>query len=74
MSELRWESQFETIHTGMLLPGGATWEGTAADAAAARSWGDLVKVRGAGDALYAAASRATNGAGDIAWAKRALHD
>lgn len=65
-----WESHFETIHTGMLRPGGTTWEGTAADAAAERSWGDLVKVRGAGDALYAAAGHATTGAGDITWAKR----
>ena len=69
-----WESRFETIHTGMLRPGGTTWEGTAADAAAERSWGDLVKVRGAGDALYAAASRATNGASEIAWAKRQVLD
>lgn len=70
----RWESHFETIHTGMLRPGGTAWEGTAADAAVERSWGDLVKVRGAGDALYAAAGRATNGAGDIAWAKRQVLD
>ncbi|HWS37043.1 MAG TPA: hypothetical protein VN408_30410 [Actinoplanes sp.] len=69
-----WEGHFETIHTGMLRPGGTTWEGTAADAAAERSWGDLVKVRGAGDALYAAAGHATNGAGDIAWAKRQVLD
>lgn len=69
-----WEGHFETIHTGMLRPGGTTWEGTAADAAAERSWGDLVKVRGAGDALYAAAGHATNGAGDIAWAKRQALD
>lgn len=65
-----WESHYETIHTGMLRPGGTAWDGTAADAAAERSWADLVKVRGAGDALYAAAGHATNGAGDIAWAKR----
>lgn len=70
----RWESHFETIHTGMLRPGGTTWEGPAADAAAERSWGDLVKVRGAADALYAAAGHATNGAGDIAWVKRQVLD
>lgn len=67
---VHWESHFETIHAGMLRPGGTAWEGTAADAAAERSWGDLVKVRGAGDALYAAASCATNSAGNITWAKR----
>lgn len=69
-----WEGHFETIHTGMLRPGGTAWEGTAADAAAEHSWGDLVKVRGAGDALYTAAGHATNGAGDIAWAKRQVLD
>jgi len=69
-----WEGHFETIHNGMLRPGGTTWEGTAADAAAERSWGDLVKVRGAGDALYAAAGHATTGAGEIAWAKRQVLD
>lgn len=70
----RWEGHFETIHTGMLRPGGTAWDGPAADAAAERSWGDLVKVRGAGDALYAAAGCATNGAGDVAWAKRQVLD
>lgn len=70
----RWEGHYETIHTGMLRPGGTAWEGTAADAAAERSWADLVKVRGAGDALYTAAGHATNGAGDIAWAKRQVLD
>ncbi len=70
----RWEGHFETIHTGMLRPGGTSWEGPAADAAAERSWGDLVKVRGAADALYAAAGHATAGAGDIAWAKRQVLD
>ncbi|MUL50058.1 hypothetical protein FZI85_29935 [Mycobacterium sp. CBMA293] len=70
----RWEGHFETIHTGMLRPGGTAWEGAAADAAAERSWGDLVKVRGAGDALYAAAGHATTGADDIAWAKRQVLD
>lgn len=69
-----WESHFQTIHTGMLRPGGTAWEGTAADAAAERSWGDLVKVRGAGDALYAAAGHATTGADDITWAKRQVLD
>lgn len=65
-----WEAQFETIHTGMLRPGGTTWEGAGADAAAESSWGDLVKVRGAVDGLHAAAGHATHGSGDVAWAKR----
>lgn len=65
-----WESHFETIHNGVLRPGGTTWEGDGADAAAETTWGDLVKVRGAADGLHAAAGHATNGAGDVAWAKR----
>lgn len=54
----------------MLRPGGTTWEGAGADAAAESSWGDLVKVRGAVDGLHAAAGHATHGSGDVAWAKR----
>lgn len=65
-----WEDHFTTIHNGTLRPGGSTWEGAGADAAAERSWGDLVKVRGAADALHAALGHATNGSGDIAWAKQ----
>lgn len=65
-----WESHFTTIHTGMSRPGGTTWEGAGADSAADTAFGDLVKVRGAADALHAAASAARNGADDIDWAKR----
>lgn len=65
-----WEGHFTTIHDGMLRPGGTRWEGAGADSAADTSWGDLVKVRGAADALHSAASAARNGADDIAWAKR----
>ena len=65
-----WEGHFTTIHNGMLRPGGTTWEGAGADAAAERSWTDLVTVRGAADALHSASEHATNGAGDVAWAKR----
>ncbi|CPR69821.1 hypothetical protein [Mycobacteroides abscessus] len=65
-----WEGHFTTIHDGMLRPGGTKWEGAGADSAADSSWGDLVKVRGAADALHSAASAARNGADDIDWAKR----
>ncbi|MFV8137430.1 hypothetical protein ACNQR7_07650 [Mycolicibacterium senegalense] len=65
-----WESHFTTIHTGMSRPGGTTWEGAGADSAADTAFGDLVKVRGAADALNSAASAARNGADDIDWAKR----
>lgn len=65
-----WEGHFDTIHQGTLRPGGTVWEGDAADTAAERSWGDLVKVRGAADGLHSASGFARNGAEDIAWAKR----
>ena len=65
-----WEGHFETIHQGMLRPGGTVWEGDAADKAAERSWGDLVKVRGGADGLHSASGFARNGAEDIAWAKQ----
>ncbi|MFL0289172.1 hypothetical protein ACJH6H_28445 [Mycobacterium sp. SMC-21] len=65
-----WEEHFTTIHNGMTRPGGTTWEGAGADAASERSWMDLVTVRGAADALHSASAHATNGSGDVAWAKR----
>jgi len=65
-----WEEHFTTIHTGVLRPGGTPWEGAGADAAAERTWGDLVTVRGAADALHTASGHATNGSDDVAWAKR----
>ncbi|MFL0156562.1 hypothetical protein [Mycobacteroides chelonae] len=65
-----WESHFTTIHTGMSRPGGTTWEGAGADSAADTAFGDLVKVRGAADALHSAAEFARNGTDDIDWAKR----
>jgi len=65
-----WEEHYTTIHNGMTRPGGTIWEGAGADAAAERSWTDLVTVRGAADALHSASGHATNGSGDVAWAKR----
>lgn len=70
MTAQHWESHFETMHNGMSRPGGTIWEGGGADAASERSWADLVKVRGGGDALHTASGVARNGAGDVAWAKR----
>jgi hypothetical protein len=69
-----WEDHFTSIHNGVLRPGGTVWEGQAAEAAAERTWGDLVKVRGAVDALHAASGHATNGASDVAWSKRQVLD
>lgn len=69
----QWESQFETIHQGMVRPGGTLWEGAGADAAQDRAWADVVKVRGMADHLHNASAAARHGAGEIAWAKnRAL--
>ena len=65
----RWEDHFTAIHQGTLSPGGTVWEGPAADAAADRTFGDLVKVRGAANCLYDAAGVARNGADELAWAK-----
>lgn len=64
-----WEDSFAAIHQGTLSPGGTVWEGDGADAAADRTFGDLVKVRGAASCLIDAARIARNGADDLAWAK-----
>jgi len=69
-----WESHFEAIHSGVLRPGGTAWEGAGADAAAERTWGDLVTVRSAANALHAAAGHATTAVGDIPWAKRQVQN
>ncbi|WP_162625516.1 hypothetical protein [Mycolicibacterium llatzerense] len=65
-----WEEHFTAIHEGMLHPGGTGWEGPAADSAADRTFGDLVKVRGAAEALHEAAGYARTGAADLVWAHR----
>lgn len=65
----QWEEHFTAIHEGTRRPGGTVWEGPAADAAADRTFGDLVKVRGVAEGLRSAASAARHGAADLAWAK-----
>ena len=73
-----WERSFETVHQGALRPGGTVWEGKAADAAAAQTFGDLLKVRGAADRLTEAADIARRGADRLGDLKRsalaAIHD
>jgi len=64
------EYQAEGMHSEALHPGGTLWEGTGADAAADRTWGDVVTARGGGDAMRNAAGFARNGADDLTWAKR----
>jgi hypothetical protein len=63
------EYHAEGIHAETLRPGGTVWEGTGADAAAERSWGNVVKARGAADCIYCAAGIAREGAGDLMWSK-----
>jgi len=65
-----WENSFDAIHQGALRPGGTVWEGVAADAAAAQTFADLVKVRGASDCLTAAADIARRGADRLGDLKR----
>lgn len=65
-----WEDTFESLHRGMLSPGGTVWEGAAADAAQERSFADLVKVRGLSDTLLNAAGVARRGADQLDYLKR----
>ncbi len=65
-----WEDAFGTVHRGMLAPGGAPWEGAAADAAQERTLGDLMKVRGLADELSEAATIARRGADQSDYLKR----
>jgi hypothetical protein len=65
-----WEDAFDSVHRGMLAPGGTAWEGAAADAAQERTFGDLVKVRGLADTLSEAATIARRGADQLDYLKR----
>lgn len=65
-----WEGTYDSLHRGMLSPGGSTWVGAAADAAQARSFGDFVAVRRHADVLRKAASVARHGADELDYLKR----
>jgi hypothetical protein len=67
-----WEEAFDSVHRGMLAPGGTVWEGEAADAAQERA--DLVKVRGLADTLNDAATVARRGADQLDYLKRQAID
>ncbi len=69
-----WEDSFDSVHRGMLAPGGTVWEGDAADAAQERAFGDLVKVRGLADTLNDAATIARRGADQLDYLKRQVID
>lgn len=65
-----WEESFEQVHQGALRPGGTLWRGKAADAAAERTFSDLLTVRGASDRLAEAADIARRGADRLGDLKR----
>ena len=69
-----WEDSFNQVHQGALRPGGTEWAGEAADAAADRTFGDLVKVRRASDRLTEAARIASRGADRLDYLKRMALD
>ena len=64
-----WGDSFNTVHQGALHPGGSAWEGDAADAAAERTFRDLVTARGAADRLFEAADVARRGADRLCYLK-----
>ena len=66
----KWETAFTAVHRGSLNPGGTVWEGEAAEAAQARTFADLVKVRGLSDHLSEAAKVARRGADQLDHLKR----
>ncbi|OBF18918.1 TNT domain-containing protein [Mycobacterium sp. ACS4331] len=69
-----WEGAFSTAHRGALSPGGADWDGRAAEATQARTLADLYRVRGLADVLDGAARAARAGAADLETAKQQVLD
>lgn len=63
------DEAFTMAYRQVQHPGGTTWEGPAANAAADHVGKDLRQVRGGVEALRDASAAALNGADDIAWAK-----
>ena len=69
-----WEGSFSTAHRAALNPGGADWDGRAAEATQARTLADLYRVRGLADALDGAAKAARAGAAALETAKERVLD
>jgi hypothetical protein len=65
-----WEHAFTAIHREAIAPGGTTWLGVAADAAALRTGMDRTVVNRAADILQEAAKAARRGVDDISAARR----
>lgn len=57
----RWQKSFTEVRTQSMHPGGTEWTGTAADAAQARTDGDMMRVRGPAEHLRDAAKVAERG-------------
>ena len=64
-----WEHSFTAVHREAPSPGGTPWTGAGADAAVLRTGTDRRVVVGAAESLYAAASEARYGAGEISGAR-----
>ena len=67
-----WETSFPSIHKAVVAPGGAVWEGAAAEAAQQSALADLVKVRGWADVLHESAAVARRGADTLYYAKQSV--
>ena len=65
-----WEQAFTVVHREAIAPGGTTWLGKAADAAAFRTGTDQAVVNRAADILQAAAKAARSGVDDIIAARQ----
>jgi hypothetical protein len=65
-----WEHAFTAIHREAIAPGGTTWLGVAADAAALRTGMDRTVVNSAADTLQAAGKGARRGVDDISAARQ----
>ncbi|WP_373145966.1 hypothetical protein [Mycobacterium marinum] len=66
----QWENAFNAVYEESLRPGGTTWHGVGAEAAASRAGADKIIVAGIADRLHTAARLARDGAEDIAVARQ----
>lgn len=69
-----WDSVFDQVASHMLRPGGAVWEGAAADAAQTRAYTNKLTAVGWADRLHDAADIARRGAAQIEHAKARVLD
>ncbi len=67
-----WEDAFTQLASRILFPGGAPWEGEAAEAAQQRTYSDKMAVIGLADQLHSASAIAKAGAREIDAARDAV--